>query len=112
MLTRMGSTMGTVAYMSPEQARGQEVDGRSDLFSAGVVLYQCLTGRKPFKGDSIASTCYKIANEEAPSLHQTIPAIPAPWDTLMSVLLAKDAGLRYPTGRDLADDLELTLQLG
>ena len=83
-MTMTGQLLGSPSYMSPEQVKGTSVDGRSDLFSTGVVLYQCITGQKPFESDSIASTCYKIANEAAPALHDVFPDIDAPWETLMN----------------------------
>ena len=65
-LTKTGSVMGTPAYMSPEQCNGQKVDGRSDIFSLGVILYELLTGRKPFKGDTMPSLMFAIMKEEPP----------------------------------------------
>jgi hypothetical protein len=74
--TQMGAVLGTPNYMSPEQVQGLPVDARSDLFSAGVVLYQMLTGHLPFEGDSMISVVYKIANTDAPTLDALRPDLP------------------------------------
>jgi len=103
--TQTGVVLGTPSYMSPEQIAGKKVDGRSDLFSLGVVLYELLTGVKPFTGDSIATLMYNITSSPPPSLKETAPHIP---DTLMPIvekLLAKDAQERYQSGKELVDDL-------
>ena len=89
-LTRMGSTLGTIAYMSPEQARGEEVDGRSDLYSLGTVLYEMIARRLPFGGAYEQAVVYSILNADPEPL----------------TALRKDAGLRYQTAADFAADLK------
>jgi serine/threonine protein kinase len=96
-LTKTGSTLGTVAYMSPEQARGDEIDGRSDLFSLGVVFYELLTGRLPFRGDHGAAIVYSILHTDPEPLATHRDDMPAGLQEVVSRALAKDAGERYQT---------------
>ncbi|MBC7941254.1 MAG: protein kinase, partial [Chitinophagaceae bacterium] len=103
--TMVGAVMGTPQYMSPEQTRGDKVDGRSDLFSAGIVLYQMLAGERPFRGDSLIAVATKIANEEAPPLTQKRPDVPAPLRRVVDRCLAKQPAQRYQSGKELADAL-------
>ncbi len=105
MLTKAGSTLGTIAYMSPEQARGNELDQRSDLFSLGVVLYELLAGRTPFKLDSDAATMNKIINEDAEPLARYKADVPAELQRIVSKCLTKMPGERYQSAADLAADL-------
>jgi predicted Ser/Thr protein kinase len=104
-LTQTGSLLGTPSYMSPEQARGGELDGRSDLFAVGCILYEMLTGKKAFRGDSITGLIFKIITEEPPPLRSEDPDIPEEMVRIISKSLAKQADQRYQTGRELADDL-------
>ena len=100
-LTENGTVMGTVAYMSPEQARGQPLDHRSDIFSLGVMLYEMLAGRLPFRGKSQVETMHAIINAPTPSL----PGQPAEIEEILSKALAKDPTERYQHAGDLALDL-------
>jgi serine/threonine protein kinase/Tfp pilus assembly protein PilF len=104
-LTSAGTTMGTVSYMSPEQARGQVTDARTDLFSLGTVLYQGATGTLPFSGDTSAVVFEAILNREPPSILQTNPNLPAELNRILGKALEKDRNLRYQTATDLKTDL-------
>jgi eukaryotic-like serine/threonine-protein kinase len=104
-LTQTGSLLGTPSYMSPEQARGGELDGRSDLFAVGCILYEMITGKKAFRGDSITGLIFKIITEEPPPLHGEDPDIPAEMVRIIAKCLAKLPDQRYQSGRELADDL-------
>lgn len=104
-LTTTGQFIGTPNYMSPEQVKGGEVDGRSDLFSLGIVLYEGLTGRKPFAGDSLTTISYKIVHEPFPPLADAAPDAPDGLAEILSRLLAKDPDKRYQRGSELAADL-------
>lgn len=107
--TKTGMVLGTPSYMSPEQLSGRKVDGRSDLFSLGVMLYQMVTGRLPFKGESMATLMYKIANEPHESILEVRPELKELKPCLSAIIdraLKKDAAARYQTGEDLARDLQ------
>ena len=104
-LTMTGSLLGTPSYMSPEQARGQKLDGRSDLFSAGCVLYEMLAGKKAFRGDSITALLFKIITEEPPPLRELDPNVPEEMVRIIAKALAKAPEGRYQTGREMADEL-------
>ena len=105
MLTRMGSTMGTIAYMSPEQARGEEVDSRTDLWALGVVMYELITGRHPFGGDYEQAVVYGILNEDPQPLTALRTGVPTSIDWIIGKLLAKKKEERYQTATDLLVDL-------
>jgi serine/threonine protein kinase len=104
-LTMTGSLLGTPSYMSPEQARGGEIDGRSDLFSVGCVLYEMLAGQKAFRGESITALIFKIITEEPPPIHALDPSIPDEIVRIISKALSKSPETRFQSGRDLADAL-------
>jgi serine/threonine protein kinase/HAMP domain-containing protein len=103
--TQVGALLGTPQYMSPEQARGEKLDGRSDLFSAGVVLYQMVTGSRPFRGDSPVVTIAKIVNDPHPPVTQARPDAPASLRRVIDRCLAKNAAQRFQTGNELAEAL-------
>jgi eukaryotic-like serine/threonine-protein kinase len=105
--TEAGLVMGTATYMSPEQARGQEVDARTDIFSVGVLLYELLTGRLPFEGPSIYQIVASILDErEAPPLSRYASGIPAELERIVGKALRKNRNERYQTIKDLQLDLQ------
>ena len=104
-LTSPGTTMGTVSYMSPEQARGQLVDARTDLFSLGTVLYQLAAGVLPFKGETSAIVFDAILNREPTPVTEVNPAVPADFGRILSKLLEKDRTMRCQTATELKTDL-------
>jgi Tol biopolymer transport system component len=104
--TGEGRILGTVAYMSPEQAEGKSIDGRSDLFSLGVILYEMATGARPFTGDTSISIISSIVNDTPVSLTEVDPATPRDLARIVRRALAKDPEERYQTAKDLRNDLE------
>ena len=104
--TQPGQVLGTPAYMSPEQLTGGAVDGRSDIFSLGVILYWLLTGDKPFSGDTTTAISFKIVYSDPIPPTQLNPALTPDFDHVVARALAKDPAQRYPRGRAVGDDLE------
>jgi serine/threonine protein kinase/dienelactone hydrolase len=106
LLTREGTTLGTVAYMSPEQARGEDVDQRSDIWSLGIVLYEMLSGQLPFMGDREASILYSVVHEEAKPVAAWNPGIPTELQKIVERALKKKPEDRYPSAMHLQKDLQ------
>ena len=100
--TKSGTILGSPYYMSPEQLAGRKVDGRADLFSLGVTMYQMLSGELPFKGDSIANLMYNITNEPHPDIRRWRADLPNCVTTLINKTLQKEASERYQTGMQMA----------
>jgi serine/threonine protein kinase len=107
--TKTGMVLGTPSYMSPEQLSGKKVDGASDMFSLGVTLYQLVSGRLPFTGDSMAQLMFKIANEAHVDIRQYNPDIPACVAAIANKALAKEPEQRYQNCDQMAKALRLCL---
>ncbi|HJV95021.1 MAG TPA: serine/threonine-protein kinase, partial [Albitalea sp.] len=103
--TRTGMVLGTPSYMSPEQMAGRRVDGRSDLYSLGVMLFQLLTGHLPHQADSMAKLMYQIANDPAPDVRSLRPELPEALANVVTLALEKRPEVRYADGKQLAADL-------
>jgi serine/threonine-protein kinase len=107
--TKTGMVLGTPSYMSPEQLAGMKVEGRSDLFSLGVTLYQMLCGSLPFQGESMAQLMFKIANEPHPDIRKLNPGLPACVAAVTNKALAKVPDQRYQSGEQMAKAIRLCL---
>ncbi|MCB1759442.1 MAG: protein kinase [Gammaproteobacteria bacterium] len=107
--TLTGSLLGTPQYMSPEQVEGKAVDGRSDLFSLGVILYELITGEQPFRADSLSKLLLQITREEAPAIGNSAPSTPESLQRIVEKLLRKQPGQRYQSGKEVADALRSLL---
>jgi serine/threonine-protein kinase len=106
-LTAAGSVIGTPEYMAPEQLMGQPVDGRADLYAAGVVLYECATGRRLFAGESFATVLLKQVQEPPPDPRVAVPALPESFSRLVLRALAKDPGQRCQSATEFLRELDL-----
>jgi predicted Ser/Thr protein kinase len=109
-LTAAGELFGTPSFMSPEQAGGQAVDARSDLFSLGAVLYQLLTGQRAFEAGTLPAVLLRVMNDDPQPPSQVVQALPPELDTVVAKALAKGRGDRYRSGLELAQDLEAVLE--
>jgi serine/threonine-protein kinase len=105
-MTRPGKFFGTPNYMAPEQVTGSAVDGRADQFSLGVILYQLLTGERPFMGDSVTAISYQVVNVDPPPPSKLNPSLRPVFDRIIRKVLAKSASDRYERCQELADDLK------
>jgi serine/threonine-protein kinase len=103
--TQTGAIFGTPSYMSPEQIAGKQVDGRSDLFSLGIVLYELLTGKRPFAGDSIEALLCAVSSADYPPLTDLDSKIPACCGELIDKLLAKGVSKRPQTASQVVTDI-------
>lgn len=111
-LTQTGSTLGTVYYMSPEQARGETVDQRTDIWALGIVLYEMFTGVRPFQGEYAQAYLYSIMNDEPEPLATLNPDVPEDLGHILAMCLEKDREYRYPAMVDLLHDLDMLGQGG
>ena len=107
--TKTGLVLGTPSFMSPEQLGGKKIDGRSDLYSLGVMLFQMLTGVLPFRGDSMTELMYKIANEDAPDIRVIRPEFPQSLADLVALSVSKRPETRYQNGDQFARDLRAVM---
>lgn len=105
-MTLTGQILGSPFFMSPEQVKGVPVDGRSDLFSLGSILYQCATGELPFAGETLAAVTYKVTQVDPPPPRSHVPDLPSTLEAVIERALQKDPARRFQTGADMADSLE------
>jgi eukaryotic-like serine/threonine-protein kinase len=110
-MTQAGEILGTPRYMSPEQAMGQALDGRSDLYSLGVILYQLTTGKHPFQGDTLVAIFRAIVQDIPEPPHTVDPKVPETLSNVIMKLLDKDPSNRFVSGQDLIDELRNCLSL-
>lgn len=112
LLTHTGILLGTPSYMSPEQITGKEIDGRSDIFSLGIIFYQLLTGEKPFAGDNISTLLFNIVNKDPAPPSEVDPKVPSIYDEVVAKALAKDPAKRYRRASDFLQDLKKAFRSG
>ncbi|MGB6867694.1 MAG: serine/threonine-protein kinase [Candidatus Aminicenantaceae bacterium] len=105
-MTQSGTIVGTPSYMSPEQIQGIRVDSRADIFSLGVIIYEMLTGKRPFEGDHITTIVYKIMNEEPTNIREMKKDLPDGFEQVINKALEKDSNKRYQSCKELAADLK------
>ncbi len=105
-LTQTGITLGTSAYLAPEQIRGEALDGRTDIFALGVLAYELLTGRKPFRGEHLSTVLYKILNETPEPISAVAPEVPLSLSNVIGLAMDKNIENRYPTMESLRQDLQ------
>ena len=105
--TRPGLVLGTAHYMSPEQARGQKVDARSDIWSLGVVLYEMVAGSPPFRGETPSDCIAAILTTEPPPLSGVLPDVPAKLESILQKALRKNSDERYQTIKEMLADLRI-----
>ena len=110
-ITRSGVMVGTLHYMSPEQIKGENIDGRSDVFSTGCILYEMLGGKRPFQGESATAILYKIVNEQPTPIIEINPDLPHEIQDILDRALAKNASSRFQTAGQLATELEKLLSV-
>jgi len=108
--TQAGQTFGTPSYMSPEQVQGLTLDGRSDIFSLGAVLYEVLSGERAFQGETLSTIIYRILHEEPIPLRRHNPTLPAALETCLQKALAKDPAARYALATEVARDLRMAVE--
>lgn len=109
-MTQSNAVVGTAQYLAPEQARGEEVDARSDLYSTGCVLFELLTGQPPFKGDSAVAVAFQHVSQEPPAPKSLAPDIPDALNQVTLKAMAKDSGARYQTAAQMRQDLLAALE--
>jgi serine/threonine protein kinase/TolB-like protein len=105
-LSQPGAVMGTVRYMSPEQARGHDVDERSDIFSLGIVMYEMLTGRAPFQGETVSDIIAEILKAEPPPLMASVPGLPVQIEIVVMRAMRKSRDERYQSAREILNELQ------
>ena len=109
-LTVAGSVLGTPAFMSPEQLRGEDIDARADIYALGVTLYECATGRSAFGGGTLVEVAMRVMSVTPTPPSEINPAMPPALDAIIARAMAKDAAARYPSARSLQDDLRALAQ--
>lgn len=108
--TTPGTILGTVSYMSPEQARGKDLDGRTDIWSLGVVFFEMLTGKKPFKGDTATDVLISVIQKQPPPIESLLPGTPSELKAILVRSLAKDKAARYQSAGEMVADLKSFLE--